>query len=224
MLQRELSAILSACIKLPVAIKMFCLFLSGRFTQVYCTCILGFTVYQTVHLRVCQCTLANPYPANIFVLKMLSAAYTCIQVHFRLDFIMEANTMNPDQSSLICVHIVYNMSRDMRFPTMWYVRPAKPGSKGYQQTTLGGKELRIQEKGLVKNMYDLTNRDRIYCLWCGYICYRYLTSILCNHQKIPIGPRHGPTRNWIKLSQNGQYHSGIGKQLSKVCYQRSLPW
>ena len=30
-----------------------------------------------------------------------------------------------------------------------------------------------------------------------------LTSILCNHQKIPIGPRHGPTRNWMKLSQNG---------------------
>ena len=51
-----------------------------------------------------------------------------------------------------------------------------------------------------------------------------LTSILCNHQKIPIGPRHGPTRNWMKLSQNGQYHSGIGKQLSKLCYQRSLPW
>ena len=30
-----------------------------------------------------------------FVLKMLSAAY--IQVHFRLDFFMVANTMNPDQ-------------------------------------------------------------------------------------------------------------------------------
>ena len=28
---------------------------------------------------------------------MLSATY--IQVHFRLDFIMEANTMNPDQTA-----------------------------------------------------------------------------------------------------------------------------
>ena len=41
----------------------------------------------------------NPYSANIFVLKR-SAFYACsvlhyIQVHFRLDFIMGANTMNP---------------------------------------------------------------------------------------------------------------------------------
>ena len=59
----------------------------------------------------------NPYPANIFVLKMLSAftsaAYT--QVLFRLDFILEANTMNTDQtaphgSSLTWVHIVCNNS------------------------------------------------------------------------------------------------------------------
>ena len=60
----------------------------------------------------------NPYPANVFVLKMLpafvSAAY--ILAHFRLDFFMEANTTNPDQtapnglgSSLICVHIVCNI-------------------------------------------------------------------------------------------------------------------
>ena len=28
----------------------------------------------------------NPYPANVFV-------------HFRLDFIMETNTMNPDQTA-----------------------------------------------------------------------------------------------------------------------------
>ena len=39
----------------------------------------------------------------------MSAAY--IQVHFRLDFFMEANNMNPDKtaplrSSLIWVHIV----------------------------------------------------------------------------------------------------------------------
>ena len=40
-----------------------------------------------------------------------SAAY--IQVHFRLDFIMEANTLNPVQtaprSSLICVHFICNI-------------------------------------------------------------------------------------------------------------------
>ena len=38
---------------------------------------------------------------------MMSSAY--IQVHFRQDLIMEANTMNPDQTapgSLIWVHIV----------------------------------------------------------------------------------------------------------------------
>ena len=36
------------------------------------------------------------YPANIFVLKMLSAymSATNIQKHFRFHFIMEANTMN----------------------------------------------------------------------------------------------------------------------------------
>ena len=42
----------------------------------------------------------------------MSAAY--IQEHFRLDFVMEANTMNPDQtaprgSSLNWVHIVCNI-------------------------------------------------------------------------------------------------------------------
>ena len=44
--------------------------------------------------------ITKPYPAHIFVLKCLlftSAAY--IQVHFRLNFIMEANTMNPDQTA-----------------------------------------------------------------------------------------------------------------------------
>ena len=44
----------------------------------------------------------NPYPAHIFVLKCFllftSAAY--IQVHFRLDFFMEANNMDPDQTAL----------------------------------------------------------------------------------------------------------------------------
>ena len=36
-----------------------------------------------------------------------SVAY--IQVYFRLDFFMEANTKNPDRSSLIWVHIDYNI-------------------------------------------------------------------------------------------------------------------
>ena len=45
----------------------------------------------------------NPYPANIFChMHFMSAAY--IQVNFRLDFIMEANTMNPDHC--VCFHIV----------------------------------------------------------------------------------------------------------------------
>ena len=41
----------------------------------------------------------NPYPATIFSLKMLSAftSVIYIQVHFRLDFFMEANNMSPDQ-------------------------------------------------------------------------------------------------------------------------------
>ena len=58
----------------------------------------------------------RPYPANIFLsskcgLFIISAAY--MQVHFKLDFIMKANTINHDQtapfSSLICVHIVCNL-------------------------------------------------------------------------------------------------------------------
>ena len=38
----------------------------------------------------------------------MSAAY--IQMHFRLDFITEANAMDPDQTALlVCVHIVCNI-------------------------------------------------------------------------------------------------------------------
>ena len=39
----------------------------------------------------------DPYPANTFcfVLKLSSAAY--MQLHFRLDFFMEAKNMNPNQ-------------------------------------------------------------------------------------------------------------------------------
>ena len=45
----------------------------------------------------CRSLADNPYPATIFVLKMLSAFY--IQVQFRLDFFMEAIDMNPDQTA-----------------------------------------------------------------------------------------------------------------------------
>ena len=39
----------------------------------------------------------NPYHTNCLILKMSSAAY--IQVHFRLDFIMDPNAMHPDQTA-----------------------------------------------------------------------------------------------------------------------------
>ena len=53
----------------------------------------------------------------IFVLKMLSAFTSATYIHalVKLDFFMEANTMNPDQtacsirSSLIWVHVVCNI-------------------------------------------------------------------------------------------------------------------
>ena len=35
------------------------------------------------------------------ILSLLNIAYTCIQEHFILDFIMEANTKNPDQTSVL---------------------------------------------------------------------------------------------------------------------------
>ena len=47
------------------------------------------------------CIKLTPILPNCFVLKccllFMSAAY--IQVYFRLDFIVEANTMNPDQTA-----------------------------------------------------------------------------------------------------------------------------
>ena len=45
---------------------------------------------------------AKSLACQYFGLKMLSAftsAVYNIQVHFRLDFIMEANTLNPDQTA-----------------------------------------------------------------------------------------------------------------------------
>ena len=51
----------------------------------------------------------------------MSAAY--IQVHFRLDFSMESNNMDPEWSSLIWVHIVCNIvgtrGADFKSREMW---------------------------------------------------------------------------------------------------------
>ena len=44
-----------------------------------------------------QDKIDNSKTCQHFVLKMMSAAY--IQVHFRHDLIMEANTMNPNQTA-----------------------------------------------------------------------------------------------------------------------------
>ena len=50
-----------------------------------------------------QRTLYNPTPITIFVLKMLChplfMSVACIQMHFRLLLIMEANIMNLDQTA-----------------------------------------------------------------------------------------------------------------------------
>ena len=47
--------------------------------------------------------MLHPYTDNIFFpeccLLSMNAAY--IQEHFRINFIMEANTMNPDQTALL---------------------------------------------------------------------------------------------------------------------------
>ena len=61
----------------------------------------------------------------------MSAAY--IEVHFRLDFFMEANNMNPNQTAtkeqfLIWVHIVFNIGylrteadKRSRWQKLWLV-------------------------------------------------------------------------------------------------------
>ena len=41
----------------------------------------------------------NPYPTSKFDSAFTSAAYT--QVHFRLDFIMNAYIMDPDRTALL---------------------------------------------------------------------------------------------------------------------------
>ena len=41
------------------------------------------------------------YLAKICRLLFTSAVYSCIHVYFRLDLIMEANAMNPDQTVLL---------------------------------------------------------------------------------------------------------------------------
>ena len=44
----------------------------------------------------------NPYPADIYCPEeccLLCSSAANIQVHLRLDFIMETNSMNPDQTA-----------------------------------------------------------------------------------------------------------------------------
>ena len=48
-------------------------------------------------VKTISCLYLTLIPPIFFVLKMTSAAN--IQVNFRLDFINEANTMNPDQTA-----------------------------------------------------------------------------------------------------------------------------
>ena len=48
------------------------------------------------------CIFIYPYPINMFLswkCNLLFKSVVYIQVHFRLDFVMEANTMNPDQTA-----------------------------------------------------------------------------------------------------------------------------
>ena len=51
------------------------------------------------------------YLANTFVLKISSAFTSAVysQAHFRLDNIMDANTMSPDQTAPYCLQVTaYN--------------------------------------------------------------------------------------------------------------------
>ena len=52
-------------------------------------------------LDVLNCSFLNFYFATIFVVKMCSAFYICciyLRAH-KLDFFMEANSVNPDQTA-----------------------------------------------------------------------------------------------------------------------------
>ena len=73
----------------------------------------GLHCLQNYLFRVSQIQRVNPFHAKFFVLKMsvFFRSATYIEVHFRLDFVIESNTMNPDPlgSSLIWVHIVCNI-------------------------------------------------------------------------------------------------------------------
>ena len=93
MLQGEHSEILLTFIKLPFVIKIFVLsVLIGNFTQVL--------LYSTFLSALIQ--KIRPYPAAIFCSEMLSAFYICCiyLMLFRLDFFMEANNINLDQTAL----------------------------------------------------------------------------------------------------------------------------
>ena len=114
----------------------------------------------------------------------MSVAYT--QVHFRLDFFMEANTMNPDQgSSLIWVHIVCNIG--YRLP--------KNINRQEEQTT---KLVTCR-----KNVYFKLELKGIY--FCKFVSHFYFifepvheisNNVVCGTSKASDQPAH--TRSLIR--------------------------
>ena len=70
-----------------------------------------------------------PWKCCLFI---MSAA--CIQVHVRLDFIMEANTLNPDQTV---------WSGSILFAIYWLLKKISRWESRWQKLWLAGKKLRI---------------------------------------------------------------------------------
>ena len=92
------------------------LILYKNYIHFLCTRTSVLLVLTNHHRNASNSVIVNPYPASIFDSKMSSAyCICCIRSNVPDNFFMEANIMNPDQttpkgSSLICVHIVCNMS------------------------------------------------------------------------------------------------------------------
>ena len=78
----------------------------------------------------------------------MSAAY--IQVHFRLDFIMEANTMNPDQTASWSILFAKGSYRQVSVKFKDFSRTSKrlpycfQGLKTYENTGLHVKNLLLK--------------------------------------------------------------------------------
>ena len=107
MFQEEHYALFSAFIKLPFGIKVFVFFFEWPFYT-------GFTV-----------TFSCSTQLSIRLKLVLFFFYFClikdIGPQSKLSFLYKAGNI---QSHVI--EPLWYMSRDMRFPTMWYVQPAKP--------------------------------------------------------------------------------------------------